>query len=336
MRRRGLALVVAVSVLGVVFGPAALAGGLPPGGSFYDDDGHIAEGAIEAIAAEGITKGCNPPDNTIFCPDDTVTRGQMAAFLARAFELPDATTDHFVDDDGSTFEDAINKVAEAGITKGCNPPENDKYCPTDFVTRGQMAAFLVRAFGYTDDGGGNKFIDTVDHLFETAIDKLAQAGVTKGCNPPGNDRFCPDSLVKRSQMASFLARALELTPMTPPIGFIGMFEGFQNLGDNSFVTVDFGPTGSDHKVEMVNTDEGATVCLNTFGEFSPVSGTGIGTRVDPTHIDVDWEFVCHLSSGDQVVPFEFNVVFEYDPVADVVRTPFGCLWRSEGGSAADC
>ena len=44
MRRRGLALVVAVSVLGVVFGPAASAGDLPPGGSFWDDDLHIAEG----------------------------------------------------------------------------------------------------------------------------------------------------------------------------------------------------------------------------------------------------------------------------------------------------
>ena len=43
---------------------------LPPGGTFTDDDGHIFEGAIEAIAAEGITKGCNPPTNNKFCPND--------------------------------------------------------------------------------------------------------------------------------------------------------------------------------------------------------------------------------------------------------------------------
>ena len=59
------------------------AGDLPPGGTFTDDDNNIHEGSIEAIAAAGITKGCNPPANDNFCPGDTVTRGQMAAFLHR-------------------------------------------------------------------------------------------------------------------------------------------------------------------------------------------------------------------------------------------------------------
>ena len=41
------------------------------------------------------------------------------------------------------------KLANAGVTRGCNPPRNDRFCPDDYVTRGQMAAFLVRA-GLTD------------------------------------------------------------------------------------------------------------------------------------------------------------------------------------------
>jgi hypothetical protein len=71
-----------------------------------------------------------------------------------------------------------------------------------------MAAFLVRAMGYTDNGGGNLFVDDDGHLFENAIDKLGTAGVTQGCNPPTNDRFCPDDKVTRGQMAAFLKRAL--------------------------------------------------------------------------------------------------------------------------------
>ena len=51
----------------------------------------------------------------------------------------------FVDDDGSTFEADIEWMATAGITRGCNPPANTEFCPDDFVTRGQMAAFLHRA-----------------------------------------------------------------------------------------------------------------------------------------------------------------------------------------------
>jgi hypothetical protein len=42
---------------------------------------------VEALAAAGITQGCNPPSNTLFCPNSAVTRAQMAVFLARALGL---------------------------------------------------------------------------------------------------------------------------------------------------------------------------------------------------------------------------------------------------------
>ena len=77
--------------------------------------------------------------------------------------------------------------------------------PDDHVTRGQMAAFLVRALGYTDNGGGNEFVDDNGQP-EGDIDRLATAGVTVG-NPPRNDRFCP-KYVTRGEMAAFLVRAL--------------------------------------------------------------------------------------------------------------------------------
>jgi hypothetical protein len=105
------------------------------------------------------------------------------------------------------FEADIEKLAEAGITKGCNPPVNDRYCPGENVTREQMAAFLVRALGLTDSGAVD-FVDDNNSGFETDIDKLATAGITKGCNPPVNDRFCPNNPVTRGQMAAFVARAL--------------------------------------------------------------------------------------------------------------------------------
>ncbi len=61
------------------------------------------------------------------------------------------------DDDASVFEADIDRLGTAGVTRGCNPPTNDRFCPEDLVTRGQMAAFLVRALGYTDTGGGDAF-----------------------------------------------------------------------------------------------------------------------------------------------------------------------------------
>jgi hypothetical protein len=177
-------------------------------GSFDDTGGSVFEADIEWMAAEGITKGCNPPLNDKYCPEASVTRGQMAAFLVRALNLTERLDNRFIDDDGSIFEADIERLAAAGITKGCNPPANDRFCPDSNVTRGQMAALLVRALGYTDDGGGDLFTDDDDSIFEGNIDRLGTAGVTKGCNPPTNDRYCPSGNVTRGQMAAFLHRAL--------------------------------------------------------------------------------------------------------------------------------
>ena len=188
---------------------------VPAGGTFVDDDGNTHEGSIEAIASEGITRGCNPPVNDHYCPEDAVDRGAMAAFLARAFELPATSTDHFGDDDGHLFEDEINRLATAGITRGCNPPGNTAFCPDSEMTRGEMAAMLARAFDYPS-WDEDRFTDDDGHLFEDAIQSIAAAGVTVGCDPPANTRFCPDNTVTRAEMATFLARALGLGATTPP------------------------------------------------------------------------------------------------------------------------
>lgn len=189
---------------------------LPPGGTFVDDNASIHEPNIEAIFAFGLTNGCNPPLNDRFCPDSGVQRGHMAAFLDRALNLPATNVDHFMDDDGSQFEAAINRIAAAGITLGCNPPANDRFCPTAVVSRGAMAAFLTRSFGYLPDPDLPQFVDSTTSVFGDDIRALATAGVTKGCNPPTNDRFCPERPMTRQQMATMLARALELDPIVPP------------------------------------------------------------------------------------------------------------------------
>lgn len=168
-------------------------------GIFADDDGSTFEADIEAIAGAGITTGCG---GDFFCPDDLVTRAQMAAFLNRALELPPGPDAGF-SDVGGTFEQDINAIAHADITSGCT---NGRYCPDDSLTRAQMAAFLVRAFDLPPAGDAG-FSDTNGHLFADEIDRLAGAGITFGC---GGANFCPNEVVTRGQMAAFLARALGL------------------------------------------------------------------------------------------------------------------------------
>jgi hypothetical protein len=111
---------------------------------FTDDEHSNHEKNINRIREAGITVGCTA---TTFCPEHKVTRAQLASFLARALELPDTATDFFTDDETSNHEHNINRLAAADITHGCSPTT---YCPSSVVTRGQMAAFLHRAFGEDD------------------------------------------------------------------------------------------------------------------------------------------------------------------------------------------
>ena len=179
--------------------------GLGPQGSFTDDDASVHSNNIDLIARVGITRGCNPPDNTEFCPERGLTRGETAAFLVRSLGLPSTDTDYFPDDSGSTFEADINALAEAGIARGNS---DGTFGPDDELTRGEMAAFLNRAFVVGGGSGDDPFTDDDTSIFEGDIEAIAAAGITLGCNPPANDQFCPDRTLIRAEMASFLARAL--------------------------------------------------------------------------------------------------------------------------------
>ena len=137
----------------------------------------------------------------------------LGTLLSVAVVAPVMAAPTFTDvPDTNVFSDDIEWLARVGITQGCNPPTNDQFCPTDRVTRGQMAAFLVRALGLTDDGGGDHFTDDDGNIFESSIDKLYTAGITQGCNPPTNDHYCPNGFVTREQMAAFLRRGLDTAP----------------------------------------------------------------------------------------------------------------------------
>lgn len=108
---------------------------------FTDDEDSIHETDINALAAAEITAGCTA---TRYCPGAVVSRAQMASFLVRALGLSGSSVDQFDDDDGSIHERDINALALAGITSGCG---GANFCPLAAVSRGEMAAFLRRAFG---------------------------------------------------------------------------------------------------------------------------------------------------------------------------------------------
>ncbi|MDQ3500896.1 MAG: S-layer homology domain-containing protein [Actinomycetota bacterium] len=129
----------------------------------------------------------------------------------------------FTDDDGSFHEPDINGIAAVGITLGCG---GTNFCPLGSVTRAEMASFLVRSLALTPSSTG-PFTDIAGNIHAENINALAAAGITSGCSATA---FCPMDLVSREQMATFLARALELAPVASTFTDVGPGPHFENIG----------------------------------------------------------------------------------------------------------
>ena len=177
------------------------------GGSLYrvvappytDVADHSLIDHIMWITNEGISTGCGGGE---YCPNDAVTRAEMAAFLSRALDLPATGEDFFNDDNGHPLEISINRVAAAGIASGCAA---NRYCPNSPVTRAQMASFLDRAFDFPATGN-DYFSDDEGSTHEDAINRLRAANITGGCTAT---TYCPQASTTRAQMAAFLHRAMD-------------------------------------------------------------------------------------------------------------------------------
>jgi Metallo-peptidase family M12/S-layer homology domain len=168
---------------------------------------------IDTVYTDGITSGCgtNP---LIYCSLNSVTRAQMAVFLLKAVHgssyTPPACTGVFSDVPcSSSFAPWIEELASEGITSGCGA---GIYCPSNPVTRQQMAAFLLKAehgSAYTPPAcTSNPFTDVAcPSQFANWIKQLVTEGVTGGC---GSGDYCPANPVTRGQMAVFLVKTFGL------------------------------------------------------------------------------------------------------------------------------
>jgi len=173
-------------------------------GHFRDDEGSPHEADIDTLFESGITYGCS--SDGLYCPNEEISRGQIAAFINRAFDLPTADFDYFDDDTANLFEPDINAITAAGIGFGCT--ESD-FCPDRPLLREEMAELLARAFR-VPAAPTDYFTDDEASPYQASINALRQAGITKGCDPLDPAFFCPLRPLTRAEMASFFVRAMGL------------------------------------------------------------------------------------------------------------------------------
>lgn len=189
-------------------------------GRFCDEDGSVHQSSIEMIAEWRITVGCDEADPRLFCPSQSITRRQMAAFLYRAvthrWGTPAAPERQELGDVG---EEAWYRLfADWAVANGVIEAEGGTFNPGGVVTRADMARMLVAAFPHLSAAeeaeGLFEDVEGADEAAVRAMEGLFQAGVTRGCTTSPL-RYCPDQPVTRAQMASFFVRALNLAPSAP-------------------------------------------------------------------------------------------------------------------------
>lgn len=156
----------------------------------------------------------NSDPSANFRVNDAITRLEAAEMIARALQLKldGRPAPNLIDISPSHPKYAlISAVADEGIMTG---NEKQAFNPDSTLTRGQMAAILVRAFKLNGGSGSFQFRDVPKQFWAApAIQTLQQTGVTTGY--PDNT-FKPNQSLTRGHFVVFLARALEPSFNTTP------------------------------------------------------------------------------------------------------------------------
>jgi hypothetical protein len=229
--------------------------------------GDYYNAAITAMAQKGITSGCG---SNGYCPQQAITRDQMAIFMVRAVFGGDnftySATPYFTDVTPTTFGFKwIQKLRELGITAGCGATT---YCPSQTVTRDQMAIFIERIrLGVSVAGSSSTFTYPTTPLFTDIdtdfafpwIQRLRQDNITSGCTAT---TYCPGTAVIRGDMAIFIMRGAfnQFLPAGTPM-----------VSQISAPTITRGTSGT---YTITGTD---THFVQGTTTLSPIPGVTIGT-----------------------------------------------------------
>jgi hypothetical protein len=251
--------------------------------------------AINFLAQLGITAGCG---NNNYCPQQDVTRDEMAIFMVRAIYGGDnfsySSTPYFTDVQPSTFGFKwIQALAALGITAGCG---SGNYCPTEVVTRDEMAIFIIRArLGLYLAGASPLFTYSTTPVFADVpssefafpwIQRLQEENITAGCSATD---YCPSEPVIRGDMAIFIMRGAfnQFLPAGTPV-----------ISQISPSTLARGTSGT-FTITGANTNfvQGTT-------QFSPIPGVSFGniTVTSPTALTVQ------LTAAANAVPQPYSIL----------------------------
>jgi hypothetical protein len=277
--------------------------------------------AVQWMVDNDITTGTS---ETCFSPNDSVTRGQAAAFMWRMEGEPSAAAHPFNDITKSWQQGPVSWMYANAITTGTS---SVTYSPDDTLTRGQLAALLYRLAGNPAGSPTHSFGDVVRPWQQDAVSWMSDLGITTGTTAT---TFSPDDTVTRGQLAAFFWRykgkptvTIDRTHPTFPEcpdqidRQVGSYDGI-GVGDCFDFPTDIDPSANrkscdvPHDAEMFVVDAVPTEFLNPampFPSLDEWSGFAVdfcdgpfadytGLTIDDA-IDLEWFDYVYLATVEE-------------------------------------
>ncbi|MXZ52926.1 MAG: hypothetical protein F4Z34_07065 [Acidimicrobiaceae bacterium] len=313
-------------------------------------DMHAFKDAINCIAYYGITNGTG--DGSTYSPNDTVSRWQMALFIARAagpagLTLDAAMDEGFADigDAPAGAHDAINQLAAAGIMAGKSAT---MYDPNGTVSRADMAVILVNMLAQAspavtiDKTGAIKLgaagtAEANDYFpdarasqpraTDARISAAYELGITMGTTMAPErasgqtyagllTSFDPNSPVNRGEMAAFITRALNHTNARP--------EGVTAYRDST------GAIKASVRDADLNPVSGARIDLFYGATAKAGEAFGQAGTCNPTVVKAKTGMVCRIDSADPVTNSSGNVTLAGPDSTEHTRDSLQTIWLWTG------
>ncbi len=173
-----------------------------------DITGITLESEMRSVVDQGIMQGYG---DGIYKPFTEVTRGQFAALLARALELPEGEPQFSDVPQTSKLANEIYSASAARIVKGY---ENGNFGINDNITREQMAQMIDNSLDFLNvkrTEAPLNFTDesSISKTFKRAVSRTVYDGIVKGNQKEnGTYDFLPKKTATRAEAAAFISRML--------------------------------------------------------------------------------------------------------------------------------
>ena len=308
-----------ISITATLLGAAVLLAVLPAIAvtSGFEDvpEDHVFRNDIEWLAATGVTKGCNPPDNTKFCPDKPVTRGQLAAFLHRL-------------SNGVVHAKTASEAAKAELSERAITADSADHASTadsaSHAASSDEAAHAVAAdsAGYADAAG---LATESEHAANASTaDEAANADTVDGYH-------ASDLVIAFGFFHSAIDGLVTATPIDETV----------NVPTDGVLVVNYTVTGQDdcHPGDAATSTLGVVIDVNGFdvGESQAQMSDCASVDEAPYEQSVGVSVAVPVASGAVAITVELSstegVVFVDNGSMNVVFTPFGSAALPQGSLA---